>query len=91
MNIISFQKESNLYQVEPLTSATVCWSDLADVTDMQKAASLHFSELKGKELYAKFVRVNGKSYWKLYIKGIERMDVVYVQTATLNPIGKYKK
>ena len=91
MNIISFQKETTLYRVEPIISMTVCWSDISDVQDMQKSKNLYFSELKGKELYATFVRVNAKSYWKLYIKGIEQMDIVYVQTATLNPVGIYKK
>ena len=91
MNTIDFRNEGYLYIVEPIVSTTVCWEKISDVNDMNQATTLHFDALNGRELYAKFVRVEDKSYWKMYIKSASQIDIVYVQTATLNPVGKYRK
>lgn len=86
----AFWNETNLYRVEPLVQTTVCWMEISDMPDIKKARTLHFSELKGNELYAKFVSIGENSYWKMYIIGTTNVDIVYLQTATLNPIGSYR-
>jgi len=89
-NKMMFRNETNLFQVEPLVKTTVCWIDIQDIPDMKKARTLHFSELKGRKLYAKFVGLEEKSYWKMYIVGTNTVDIVYLQTAMLNPVGSYR-
>ena len=84
-----FKRENNLYVVEPLTKTTVSWKELSDVSDNEKASILDFAELKGMKLYAKFVTKENESYWKLFIVFHEKVDILYVKTFALNPVGRY--
>lgn len=85
-----FQNATNLYEVEPLGRATTSWMNLSDVSNNKKARILDFNELKGKKIYAKFVRANDKRYWKMYIVDYTTVNILYVETSALNPIGLYK-
>ncbi|MBQ2836183.1 MAG: hypothetical protein IJE68_05055 [Clostridia bacterium] len=89
-NWLEFQNETGLYEVEPLGRVIASWIKLSDVSDSQKARTLDFSELKGKKLYARFVRVNNKSYWKMYIVDYTNVSIVYVETSALDPIRLHK-
>lgn len=89
-NWLDFQNETGLYEVEPFGRVVASWLELSDVANSQKARALDFSELKGKKLYAKFVRVNDKSYWKMYIVEHINISILYVETSALNPIRLYK-
>ena len=87
---IEFKRETNLYVVEPIVKATSSWRKLSDTEEAKKAIPLHFQEIKGKELYAKFVREENKSYWKLFIVDNSSVSILYVETGALNPVGKYQ-
>ena len=85
-----FQNEKDLYVVEPIVQYCASWSSISDVQDKSKVVILSFEELKGKELYAKFTRIEGNSCWKTYIVDHEYVNIVYVPTFALNPIGQKK-
>ena len=85
-----FENETNLYEVEPISQIAASWMNLSDVSDNSKSKTLDFQQLKRKKLYAKFVRANNKSYWKMYIIDYSTISIVYVETAMLNPIRLYK-
>ena len=89
-NQVDLKKETNLYMVEAITRTTPSWRLLSEVSDPKKSIPLHFEELTGKKLYAKFVREGEKSYWKLFIIDNSTVNVLYVETGTLNPVGKYQ-
>ena len=84
-----FKKETNLYEVEPLTKTTVSWKEISDVSDNKKATILDLTELKGRNLYAKLVAKGGNRYWKLFIVFHEKVDILYVETFALNPVSIY--
>lgn len=83
-----FRNEKDLYVVVPMVQYTASWRDIADVTDVNKAITLHFEELKGKELYAKYTRVGENSFWKTYIVDHDYVNIVYLPTFALNPTEK---
>ena len=83
-----FRNEKDLYVVVPIVQYSVSWRDIADVTDVNKAIILHFEELKGKELYAKYTRVGEESLWKTYIVDHDYVNIVYLPTFALNTVGK---
>lgn len=89
-NRVDFKNETNLYIVEPIVRTTPSWRVLSEVSNYKKSIPLHFQELKGKKLYAKFVREGEKSYWKLYIVDNSTTSVLYVETGALNPVGQYQ-
>lgn len=91
-NQIDFKKETNLYFVEPLVGSTPSWFNLSDVSNTHMAIPLHFQELKGKKLFAKFVRdkEDEKSCWKMFIVDNSSVSILYVEPGALNPIGKYQ-
>ena len=62
-----FREEKSLYVVEPIVQYAASWMNISDVTEIEKSKILFFDELKGKELYAKDVRVDENTYWKTYI------------------------
>lgn len=83
-----FRNEKDLYVVVPMVQYTASWRDIAHVTDVNKAITLHFEELKGKELYAKYTRVGEDSFWKTYIVDHDYVNIVYLPTFALNPTEK---
>ncbi len=85
-----FQSKTNLYEVEPLGRVYESWMNLSDVSDKKKARILDFDELKGKKLYAQYVRENDKTYWKMYIVDHTTINTLYVETSALNPIRLHK-
>ena len=89
-NQVDLKKETNLYMVEPIVKATPSWRILSEVSNPKKSIPLYFEELKGKKLYAKFVREEERSYWKLFILDNNMVSVLYVETGTLNPLGKFQ-
>ena len=86
-----FQNETNLYHVEPLVGATASWLEFSEVLNNKSAIPLHFQELKGKRLYAKFVREEEKSCWKMYIVDHNNVSILYVESRALNPVGTYDR
>lgn len=86
-----FQNETNLYHVEPLVGSTASWLNFSEVLNNKCAIPLHFQELKGKKLYAKFVREGEKSCWKMYIVDKNNVSILYVESRALNPVGKYDR
>ena len=93
MNQMEFKKETNLYCVEPLVGVTVSWLNLSDVCDNTKGIPLHFEELKGKRLYAKYMREGENNCWKMYIVGNANanVNILYVEPGALNPVEKYNR
>ena len=89
-NQMEFKNETNLYLVEPLVDTTASWFDFSDVLNNKKAIPLHFQELKGQRLYAKYVREGEKSCWKMYIVGKNNISILYVESRALNPVGQYQ-
>ena len=89
-NYIKFRKAKNLYVVEPIVQFSASWLEMSDVPDMKKARTLHFKELKGKKLYAKFVRIGEKSFWETYIVDHTNVSIIYLPTFSLNPVTMYK-
>lgn len=85
-----FMKETNLYEVEPIGRSTFSWMNLEDVPDEKEARVLDFNELRGKKLYARFVRAGDRSYWKMYIVDSQSVQVLYVNTFALDPGRLYK-
>lgn len=85
-----FLKETNLYEVEPISRSTQSWMDLADVPDEGKARTLDLTQLRGKKLYAKFVRKGDRSYWRMYIVDCQSVQILYVNTFVLEPGRLYK-
>ena len=88
---MDFKNETNLYVVEPLIDSTASWFDFSDVLNNQNAIPLHFQELKGKRLYAKFVREGDKSCWKMYIVDMNTVNILYVESRALNPVRTYDR
>ena len=89
-NQMEFKKETNLYLVEPLAEATASWQKFSDVLNGKNAIPLQFQVLKGKRLYAKYVREGETSCWKMYIVDNSNISILYVESRSLNPIGKYQ-
>ena len=87
-NKAQLRNEKDLYVVVPIVSNSVSWRNFADVLDYKKAQILDFQELEGKEMYAKFIRVDGESIWRTYIVDRDYVNIVYLPTFALNPIGK---
>ena len=85
-----FENETSLYEVEPIGRAAESWMNLSDVSEKNKSKPLDFEQAKGKKLYARFVRINDKSYWKMYIVDQITVNIVYIPTGALNPIRLYK-
>lgn len=85
-----FENETNLYEVEPIGRAAASWMNLSDVSQKSKSKPLDFEQLKGKKLYAKFVRANDKTYWKMYISAYGNISILYVETSALNPVRLHK-
>jgi hypothetical protein len=91
MNQMDFKNETNLYLVEPLVEATASWFNFSEVLNNKKAIALHFQSLKGKRLYAKFVREGEKSCWKMYIVDNKNVSILYVESRALNPVRTYDR
>ena len=84
-----FNNEKRLYVAEPLVRGTESWLSFDDVDDNQKARTLYFSELEGKDLYIAFVRKDNKTYAKLYITDARYIRIVYVRSYAVNPVQRY--
>lgn len=87
-NKAQLRNEKDLYVVVPIVYNSISWRNFSDVLDSKKAQILDFQELEGKEMYAKFIRVEGESFWKTYIVNRDYVNIVYLPTFALNPIGK---
>ena len=87
-NKSQFQNEKDLYVVVPIVIYSASWRNISDVSNMKKSIILHFQEIEGKELYAKYIRVGDETFWKTYIVDHEYVNIVYLPTFALNPIGK---
>ena len=90
-NQMEFKKETDLYLVEPLAEATASWHNFSDVLNGKNAIPLQFQVLKGKRLYAKYVREGETSCWKMYIVDKNNISILYVEPGALNPVEKYNR
>lgn len=93
-NLMEFNKDKggNLYEVEPMGGkpTAMSWMNKSDVSDKKEAREIDFRQMNGMKLYAKFERIGEKSFWKTYIVSMGHVEIVYVETSDLNPIGPYR-
>lgn len=86
-----FEREKELYEVEPLGKpTTLSWQNLSEIDDEEEARVLDFRQLNGKKMCATPVRRGEHTYWKLYIVDHKYVSIVYVESFALNPIRMYR-
>lgn len=86
--VAEYKKESFLYKVKPLVNETGYWEDLSEITNIRKQKKLSFESVQDKQLLANFL--TGRDLCKLYIVDEDTVEMLYVPSNSLNPIGTVK-
>ena len=80
--------EAGLVLVEAKVNTALAWRNLSDVGESKLAKTLDFGQLKGKKIYAKFVRKGNQGCWEMHIDAFGVKSIVYVDTFVLGTEDK---